>query len=138
MVIIYDHHIWSSYMNIIYDDHIWSSYMMIIHIYDDHFFLFIARTCIYVHVRAITVQNAMSNKPSLHTRATFREAQAIKSRSKCTKIIVSNATPLAHKFVPCLYVQFPIPLQSASANQIRRAAITWVQIKSERLRSNII
>jgi hypothetical protein len=34
MIIIYDHHIWSSYMIIIYDYHIWSSYMIIIH--DDH------------------------------------------------------------------------------------------------------
>ena len=34
MIIIYGHHIWSSYMIIIYDHHIWWSYMMII--YDDH------------------------------------------------------------------------------------------------------
>ena len=34
MIIIYGHHVWSSYMSIIGDHHIWSSYMMIV--YDDH------------------------------------------------------------------------------------------------------
>ena len=31
MMIIYDHHLWWSYMSIRYDDHTWSLYMMIIH-----------------------------------------------------------------------------------------------------------
>ena len=34
MIVIHDHHIWASYMIIIRDHHIWSSYMIITH--DDH------------------------------------------------------------------------------------------------------
>jgi hypothetical protein len=44
MIIIHDHHIWSSYMIIIYDDHIWSSYMIIIydrHVWSSHMMMII-------------------------------------------------------------------------------------------------
>ena len=51
MIIIYDHHVWSSYLITIYDDHIWSSYMMII--YDHHICIDFSRSVIFNLVQRV-------------------------------------------------------------------------------------